>query len=291
MEIIRAKHMGFCFGVGKAIDICREVINSEENKKNKVYILGMIVHNETVVEKLKKEGFLEITEEDILEGKDILQKDDIVIVRAHGTTKKIFDILNNKGIKIVDATCIFVNVIRKTLVEMEKQGNEIIFIGDKEHPEVKGIMSFGKKVKIYMNLEELKKATILPEKKYCLLTQTTLNKKKLNEIKSYLEKFYKNVKILDKVCSATQVRQEAVTELAKTVDILIVIGGKNSSNTRKLYEISSEINKSTYLVEKVEDLKIGWFEKKEKVGITAGASTPEEIIIEIENWIRGIFNE
>jgi len=120
------------------------------------------------------------------------------------------------------------------------------------------------------------------------LTQTTLNKKKLEKIKSYLENSYQNVKILDKVCGATQVRQEAVEELAQQVDMLIVVGGKTSSNTKKLYDISISYNPNTYLIQDENDLKKEWFEGKNKIGITAGASTPEEIVIKIENQIRGI---
>ena len=171
---------------------------------------------------------------------------------------------------------------------MESQGYDIIFIGDKEHPEVKGIISFGNRVSVCSDLDELKELEIDPNKEYCLLTQTTLNKKKLEKIKSYLENTHQNVKILDKVCGATQVRQEAVEELAKQVDMLIVVGGKTSSNTKKLYDISMSFNPNTYLIQDESDLRKEWFEGKKKIGITAGASTPEEIVIKIENQIRGI---
>ena len=215
-------------------------------------------------------------------------KRDIVIIRAHGTSERIFNILKEKEVEIYDATCVFVTQIRKTLVEMEKKGYDILFIGDKNHPEVKGIISFGKRVTVCNDLEELQSIEIDPKKEYCLLTQTTLNKKKLEKIKSYLENSYQNVKILDKVCGATQVRQEAVEELAQQVDMLIVVGGKTSSNTKKLYDISISYNPNTYLIQDENDLKKEWFEGKNKIGITAGASTPEEIVIKIENQIRGI---
>lgn len=288
MEIIRAKHMGFCFGVAGAIETCHTVLKEEENKNKRIFILGMLVHNQYVVDKLKSEGFLIVEEKDILEKKDDLKQDDIVIIRAHGTLKKIYNILEEKGVKVYDATCKFVTHIRDTLIEMEKKGNEIIFIGDKEHPEVKGIISFGKDIRVFNELEEIKKAEIDENKNYCVLTQTTLNKKKLEKIKSFLENHYSNVNILDKVCGATQVRQEAVEELSKKVDILLVIGGKNSSNTKKLYDISKAINKNTYLIENEKELEENWFTDCKKVGITAGASTPEEIVINIENKIRGI---
>lgn len=288
MEIIRAKHMGFCFGVSGAIETCYNVLKETENLGKKIYILGMLVHNEFVVKKLEKEGFETIEEEDILKKRDKLKSGDIVIIRAHGTSEKVYNMLKEKNIKIYDATCIFVTQIRKTLIEMEAKGYDILFVGDKEHPEVKGIISFGKNIQVFKNLEEILKAEIKKDKKYCLLTQTTLNKKILEKIKSFLENHYSNVKISDKVCGATQVRQEAVEELAKEVDILLVIGGKNSSNTKKLYDISKTINEKTYLIESEKELEKNWFNGCEKIGITAGASTPEEIVINIENKIRGI---
>ncbi|WP_300340652.1 4-hydroxy-3-methylbut-2-enyl diphosphate reductase [Fusobacterium sp.] len=288
MEIIRAKHMGFCFGVSGAINICNKISEDESNFGKKTYILGMLVHNEHVVKNLEEQGFKIVEESTILEGRDELQEGDIVIIRAHGTSEKIFQILKDKKVEIHDATCVFVTQIRKTLVEMEKKGYDILFIGDKNHPEVKGIVSFGKRVNICGSLEELLNITLDPNKKYCLLTQTTLNKKKLEKIKNYIKENYSNVEILDKVCGATQVRQEAVEELAQIVDLLIVIGGKTSSNTKKLYDIATSYNPNTYLIQDETDLKNEWFQGKEKIGITAGASTPEEIVIKIENQIRGI---
>lgn len=288
MEIIRAKHMGFCFGVSGAINICNKISEDESNFGKRTYILGMLVHNEHVVKNLEEQGFKIVEESAILEGRDELQEGDIVIIRAHGTSEKIFQILKDKKVEIHDATCVFVTQIRKTLVEMEKKGYDILFIGDKNHPEVKGIVSFGKRVTICNDLEELLNITLDPNKKYCLLTQTTLNKKKLEKIKNYIKENYSNVEILDKVCGATQVRQEAVEELAQIVDLLIVIGGKTSSNTKKLYDIATSYNPNTYLIQDETDLKKEWFQGKEKIGITAGASTPEEIVIKIENQIRGI---
>ena len=290
MEIIRAKHMGFCFGVAGAIDICHKVLKEKANENRRVFILGMLVHNENVVEELKQDGFRIIEEEDILSGKDDLGENDIVIIRAHGTTQEVYCALSERKVKIYDATCVFVAKIRKTLVEMEKEGYNIVFIGDRNHPEVKGIISFGKNVQVCADLDELKKADIKSDREYCLLTQTTLNKKSLEKIKSYLENQHSNVKILDKICGATQVRQEAVEELAKVTDVLIVVGGKNSSNTKKLYEISKSFNPDTYLIQDESGLNPEWLKGKEKIGITAGASTPEKIVINIENKIRGIFN-
>lgn len=282
--------MGFCFGVSGAIDICHEVLKKEDIKKNNIYILGMLVHNEKVVQELSDLGFTILHEKDVLEKKDSLHEGDIVVIRAHGTTKEVYCLLNERKVKIYDATCIFVTKIRKKLEEMEKKGYNVLFIGDENHPEVRGIISFGEKTQVLNDINELKNFKIDKEKKYSLLTQTTLNTKMLKEIRDYIDSNFTNIEIANKVCGATQVRQEAVEELAKIVDIVIVVGGKKSSNTKKLYDIAKLYNEDTYLIQEASDIDVSWFRNKKKIGITAGASTPEEIVINIENNIRGIFN-
>lgn len=284
MEIIRAKHMGFCFGVLEAINIC----NSLADIKGRKFILGMLVHNSHVVEDMKNKGFNIIAEEDLLTEKDSLQEDDIVIIRAHGTSKQVYEKLEKRKVKIYDATCIFVSKIRQEVELANNEGYRILFVGDKNHPEVKGIISFTEKISIFETLEEAKNIKINENEKYLLSTQTTLNKKKFEEIKNFFQKTYKNIKIFDKICGATTVRQKSVEDLAKKVDIILIVGDRKSSNTRKLYEISSKLNKETYLIEDASELDLTLLSNKEKIGITAGASTPEEIIKKIENKIRGI---
>nr|WP_293995473.1 4-hydroxy-3-methylbut-2-enyl diphosphate reductase [uncultured Fusobacterium sp.] len=284
MEIIRAKHMGFCFGVLEAINIC----NSLKDEKRKKYILGMLVHNKYVMEDMKNKGFEVVTEEEILKGEDPLKEGDILVVRAHGTTKAIHERLKNKNITLYDATCIFVNKIKNEVDIANKNGYTILFVGDRNHPEVKGIISYADKIEIFETLEEAKQLKIEKNNKYLLSTQTTLNKKKFEEIKNFFQNVYENVKIFDKICGATSVRQKSVEELAPKVDLMLVIGDRKSSNTKKLYEISKRVNDETYLVESDEDLDLRIFKDKNTVGITAGASTPEEIIKNIENKIRGI---
>lgn len=284
MEIIRAKHMGFCFGVLEAINICNSLIDTKGRK----FILGMLVHNTHVVEDMRNKGFNIVTEEDLLAEKDSLQENDIVIIRAHGTSKQVYEQLKKRKVKIYDATCIFVSKIRQEVELANNEGYRILFVGDKNHPEVKGIISFTEKIDIFETLEEAKNIKIDENEKYLLSTQTTLNKKKFEEIKIFFQKTYKNIKIFDKICGATTVRQKAVEDLAKKVDIMLIVGDRKSSNTRKLYEISSKLNKDTYLIEDDSELDLSLLTNKEKIGITAGASTPEEIIKRIENKIRGI---
>ena len=287
MVIIRAEKMGFCFGVKKAVETCYEVADKIGTNK---YILGMVVHNKDVVKEMEKIGFKIVNEDEILQGEDFLKKGDIVIIRAHGTTSQIIDKLKEKEVEIYDATCIFVDRIKEILIEREALGDEIIFIGDKEHPEVKGIISFGKNVNVFKNLEELKESSLKNSKRYSVLTQTTLNKSKFLEIKEYLEKYYSNAQIFDRICGATSERQEATKKLAKLCDVVIVIGDLKSSNSKKLLEVALTNNPKSYLVQNENELDLSIFSKEMKIGITAGASTPEDIIKKIENKIRGNFN-
>jgi len=285
LEIIRAKQMGFCFGVKGAVELTEELV--EERPDKKIYMLGMLVHNEYVIDKLLSKGVHILDEDLLLEDKTDLAEGDIVVVRAHGTIKPVYDKLMEKKAEIHDAACIFVTNIRKTLQEKEEEGYEILFLGDINHQEVRGIISFGKNVRVIAGIEELKTIEIENDKKYALLTQTTLNKNKFLEVKKYIESNYHNIDIFDKICGATYVRQKAVEELAKKVDLLLVVGGKRSSNTKKLYEISKKINLNTYLIQDEKSIDRIWFEDVKRVGITAGASTPEEVIEKIENIIRG----
>nr|WP_314656479.1 bifunctional 4-hydroxy-3-methylbut-2-enyl diphosphate reductase/30S ribosomal protein S1 [uncultured Fusobacterium sp.] len=285
MEIIRAKHMGFCFGVLEAINVC----NSLVEEKGRKYILGMLVHNKQVVEDMQRKGFKLVTEDELLEDMDELEEGDIVVIRAHGTSKSVHEKLKERKVKVFDATCIFVNKIRQEIEIANEKGYSILFVGDRNHPEVKGIISFADDIQIFESFEEAKKLKIDLDKTYLLSTQTTLNKKKFEEIKKYFKENYKNVVIFDKICGATAVRQKAVEDLATKVEVMIIVGDTKSSNTKKLYEISKKLNDNSYLVENEEQLDLTIFRDKEVVGITAGASTPEETIMNIEKKIRGIY--
>ena len=285
MEIIRAKHMGFCFGVLEAINVC----NSLVEEKGRKYILGMLVHNKQVVENMEKKGFKLVKEEELLENTDNLKENDIVVVRAHGTSRKVHEKLKERKVKIYDATCVFVNKIRQEIETANEKGYNILFMGDKNHPEVKGVISFADNIQIFESLEEAMEVKIDSDKTYLLSTQTTLNKKKFEEVKKYFKENYQNVIIFDKICGATAVRQKAVEDLAVKADIVIIVGDTKSSNTKKLYEISKKLNSESYLVENEEQLDLTIFRGKEVIGITAGASTPEETIMNIEKKIRGTY--
>ena len=285
MEIIRAKYMGFCFGVLEAINVC----NSLVEEKGKKYILGMLVHNKQVVEDMQRKGFRLVTEEELLQDVDSLKENDIVVIRAHGTSKKVHEKLKERKVKVFDATCIFVNKIRQEIEIANEKGYSILFMGDRNHPEVKGVISFADDIQIFESYEEATKLKIDLDKTYLLSTQTTLNKRKFEEVKKFFKENYKNVIIFDKICGATAVRQKAVEDLAVKVELMIVVGDTKSSNTKKLYEISKKLNDNTYLIENEEQLDLDIFSGKKVVGISAGASTPEETIMNIEKKIRGIY--
>lgn len=286
LEVSRAEKMGFCIGVNDAVHLAENLLEKRTNK-GKIYMLGMIVHNKLVIENLLEKGITFLEEKDILEDNIKLSEDDLVIVRAHGSLKKIYGILETKHAIVSDAACIFVKRARDLLINREKEGYKIIFIGDKDHPEVKGIISHGTNVAVYKNLDELKKNNLKTDEKYFFLAQTTLNMKTYKEIKEYVAVNLKNSDVGNTICGATYERQKAVEKLAHENEVVLVIGGKNSSNTKKLYLISKQINEKTYWIEDKNEIDFNWFEGIKKVGITAGASTPEKSIQEIENSIKG----
>ncbi len=278
----RAEKMGFCFGVKEAVELA-ETVKSDQ----KTYMLGMLVHNEEVIKSLEEKGITIVTEEEVLEGKDKIKAGDSVIIRAHGTIKKIYEILNEKNVTIYDVACIFVKRSREELMHYEKEGYKIIFVGDEFHPEVRGIISFGEDVTVIKDFDELKKYDFDKSKKYYILAQTTLNKNLFKEMIDYLEENHKNCKIGNTICGATFERQNAVEKLSTEVDVMLIIGGKNSSNTKKLYNISKGTNERSYLIQTHKDIDFKWFEDGDKIGITAGASTPDEIVEKIESILLG----
>ncbi len=286
--IYKASKMGFCFGVKQAIELSENIL--EKHKKSNIYMFGMLVHNSRVIEDLKKKGIKFLNEDGISN----LKASDIVIVRAHGTRKEIYEKLKTKKVKIYDAACIFVKKSRELLQKKEKEGKKIIFIGDKKHPEVLGIVSYAiQDVKIYENEKEFFKniKEIKNNKKYFLLFQTTFSNKIKNIIEDKIKSEYPEIETGDTICGATYERQKSTDQLSKEVEVMIVVGDKKSSNTKKLYELSKKHNLNTYLIQSKEELKIKYFENKEKIGITAGASTPEATIKEIEKKINIIMSE
>ncbi len=272
MKIILAKTAGFCFGVNNAVSIAYNLL---ENKQDKIYMLGSIIHNEQVVDDLKQKGIIKIS--------DICEADEEgkIIVRAHGVSPDIYEEAGNRHQRIIDATCPYVNKIQKLVSEKQKEGYTIVIAGDRNHPEVQGINGWcSNKALIADNPDEVE---LFPdiEEPVCLVAQTTITKEKFESIYYKLKEKCKNVLKFDTICNATSSRQEEAAEIARISDMMLVIGSKKSSNTQKLVEICKKYCVETYLIETYGDLPPINIQKIKTLGITAGASTPERIIEEV----------
>ena len=283
MEVIVAKSAGFCFGVKRAVDM----VFDEVKNGGDIYTYGPIIHNESVVKELSEEGVR------VLNSRDELKKltSGTVIIRSHGVEKDIYDIIRRNGLKLVDATCPFVLKIHKTVEAEAQKGSNIVITGDREHPEVKGIISFaGKKVTVINSVKEADIYVAEDEKPVCVVSQTTFNVNKFKDIIEIFKKKEYSVNVVNTICSATQQRQEEAKNIASKADCMIVIGGASSSNSRKLYEICKGLCDNTVFVQTLEDLVSQSFSLSRSsacVGITAGASTPNYIIEEVQRYVRG----
>ena len=281
MEVIVAKTAGFCFGVERAVNKVYEQINKQDGRP--IYTYGPIIHNEEVVKDLEKKGVQVIETEDELRQ----LKEGIVIIRSHGVGRHIYDLLEENQIEIVDATCPFVKKIHRIVKEENEKGRRVIIIGNEKHPEVEGIKGWAGADTIVVESEkQIEKLTIGPEEKLSIVSQTTFNYKKFQElVEKFLKKGY-DISVLNTICNATQERQSEARRIASEVDAMIVIGGKSSSNTQKLYEICRRECENTYYIQTVDDLEPESVSSVRSVGITAGASTPKNIIKEVHTNVR-----
>ena len=274
MKVTLAESAGFCFGVKRAVDLVYE----ESLEAEQVYTYGPIIHNEDVVEDLKKKGVEVINSSEEL--KDIAEG--TIIIRSHGVSKDTFEEMNRNGRKVMDATCPYVLKIHKVVAQHSEEGRYIIVVGSAEHPEVEGIVGWcNGPVQVVKDEEEAAKIELNPNQKVCIVSQTTFNYKKFQDIVEIISKKGYDILVLNTICNATQVRQTEAKELAKQSEAMIVIGGKNSSNTRKLFEICKNECENTYYIQTLSDLDLEKFKSFQSVGITAGASTPYHIIKEV----------
>lgn len=280
MEVIVAKSAGFCFGVKRAVDSVYKEINNSEKP---IYTYGPIIHNEQVVKDLENKGVKVINTEKELEA---LYKGTIII-RSHGVSKKIYDIIEKQNLRIVDATCPFVKKIHNIVHEESEKGKKIIIIGNDKHPEVEGIKGWVLGDAIVINCEEdIKKLDSLNISSLCIVSQTTFNYNKFKYLVEIINKKGYDINVVNTICNATHVRQVEAKEIASSVDAMIVIGGKSSSNTQKLYDICKNECSNTYYIQTVEDLDLCNVESLKSIGITAGASTPKNIIEEVVLNVR-----
>jgi len=269
VDIIVAKNAGFCFGVDRAVKITKEELRKD---KTDIYSYGPLIHNPQAVEKLKGKGLNTVDEfESIQKGR--------IIVRSHGIPKSIQDSIINSGLELIDCTCPYVIAVHKKVNEYSSKGYDIVIVGDKNHPEVIGINGWCEDKAYIINSQD--DANSLPEfKKVCVVSQTTNRLDKFVDLSKIVEEKSEEVVLFNTICNATKLRQEAAEELAQEVDAMIVLGGKESSNTIKLAEISKKFCKDVYHVETIDELDFNVLQNLNKIGITAGASTPDWIIKE-----------
>lgn len=283
MEVIVAKSAGFCFGVERAVN---SVYSEIENDKKPIYTFGPIIHNEQVVDDLENKGVKVINYEKELTSLE----SGTVIIRSHGVSKKIYEIIEKQGLRIVDATCPFVKKIHNIVQEESKNGKRIVIIGNDNHPEVEGIKGWVLGDAIVINCEDdIKKLERLGDTSICIVSQTTFNYNKFKYLVEIIDKKGYDINVVNTICNATHVRQVEAKEIASKVDAMIVIGGKSSSNTQKLYDICKSECSDTYYIQTVKDLDLCNVESLKSIGITAGASTPKNIIEEVVLNVRDEF--
>ena len=305
MEVIVAEHAGFCFGVTKAVDTVYEQIAKKSDGENvgNIYTYGPIIHNETVVSDLEKKGVSVIDSIDDLRNladrfeenrkngsSDEDKAKGTIVIRSHGVTREVQELIEKTGLDVIDATCPFVKRIHKVVLEESNKGASIIVVGSANHPEVEGIVSYvNGKVFVIDGPESAAKFSENKETNYTVVAQTTFNKKKFQETVEIFKNNGYNINIVNTICNATDERQTEAEEIASRADAMIVIGGAHSSNSRKLYEICKEKCADTYFIQTLEDLHLNLTGNVKLIGITAGASTPKNIIEEVQNYVRTNF--
>ncbi|MCD7771484.1 MAG: bifunctional 4-hydroxy-3-methylbut-2-enyl diphosphate reductase/30S ribosomal protein S1 [Oscillospiraceae bacterium] len=286
-----AKTAGFCFGVDRAVKIAYET--AEKGTDKKIYTLGPLIHNPSVVEDLEKRGI------SVINSPSEASEGDTVIIRSHGVGRDVFEELESRGVNIVDATCPFVTKIHKLVAERTKAGDLVLIAGDKDHPEVQGILGWtdsdnsgGGCAEVFPNCVELvkllRKNCEKPKKGVAILSQTTYNIRMWNQCIGAVSEF-SGITVYDTICTATEKRQSEASELSRKCDTMLIIGGRNSSNTKKLYDVCSG-NSRCYLIEDSRELKDIDFSTAKSVGISAGASTPAYIIEEVKKDMTEILS-
>ena len=286
MEVKVAKTAGFCFGVQRAVDKVYELIGSCPDR---LFTLGPIIHNEEVVNDLEKKGVRVASEDDLR----TLPEGSTVVIRSHGVGKKVYDHLEEYGLSYVDVTCPFVLKIHRIVEKESRAGAHIVIIGDPDHPEVVGICGWCMGPYTVIRTEQDALDFVFPaDKSICIVSQTTFNYNKFKDLVEILsKKRYDNtvlniLNILNTICNATEERQKEAKSIAGEVDTMLVVGGRHSSNTQKLFEICKKECENTYYIQTPVDLDSEMFQCSSYVGITAGASTPKKIIEEVQEHVR-----
>ena len=275
MEVTVAKTAGFCFGVKRAVEKVYEQIGKTEKP---IYTYGPIIHNEQVVGDLQEKGV------EVIDTREELKtiRDAVVVIRSHGVGKDVYDILKENGVEIVDATCPYVKKIHRIVEKQTAEGRRVLIVGSEDHPEVQGIKGWGdERTKVIENMDDFRRLELPEDEKLCIVSQTTFNYKKFQDLVEKISKTRYDITVLNTICNATQERQVEAMRIASQVDVMLVIGGKHSSNTQKLYDICRKECKNTYYIQTLGDFNPECISSVRSVGITAGASTPNNIIEEV----------
>ncbi|MBD3313878.1 4-hydroxy-3-methylbut-2-enyl diphosphate reductase [Candidatus Woesearchaeota archaeon] len=276
MEIILAKNKGMCFGVRRALDLAFKAAGP-----GRIYTYGPLVHNKDVVKDLEDKG-ISITElDDIKQG-------DLIIIRAHGVSDKELDAIKKKGAEVIDATCPFVSKVKKDAKEMQEKGFRVVMLGQKDHPEIRGIAESLRDPIIISSTEDAREMKQeIKDKRIGFVSQTTQSEKSFNGVLEVLKDVCAEVDVSNTICNATSERQESAKRTASESDIMLVVGDKRSANTNKLAELCSEITETRH-IENVSELRPEWFKGMKTAGITAGASTPDWIVDEVVDRLKQI---
>ena len=284
MRLTTADSAGFCFGVNRAMDRVNQLI---ESGVSPIYTYGPLIHNEEVIRELAQKGVVVIHEEEEL----VTLTSGILVIRSHGIGKDLFQKLAKLPLEVIDMTCPFVKKIHSIVEEHTLLNEQIIVIGDPKHPEVKGIVGWGQKGQIHVicDLADVDNFQGKVDDKYCIVAQTTTNALKFKELVEKMRKKGYDIIVLNTICNATSTRQAEAKTLAAQNDAMIVIGGKASSNTQKLFEICKMECENTYYIQTIDDLNLNQIRSYHSVGITAGASTPNKIIEEVQKNVRNEF--
>lgn len=276
MEIYVARRAGFCFGVKRAMGIARNTAQGSE----RVYTLGPLIHNPQAVEELKRSGIVSVGDIRDVEGGKL-------IIRSHGVTLGEMEEIGRRGVEFVDATCPFVKKAQDHVKRLAEEGYFVVIVGDRNHPEVKGLVSYGgSEVMAIGGVEEV--GEVPRKRRIGVVAQTTQPIDVLKKVVEALIPRVSELRVYNTICNATAVRQEESVELARKVDCMIVVGGYNSANTNRLAELCREIQERTYHIEVADEIRPEWLKGVERVGITAGASTPQWIIDEVVERIKAL---
>jgi len=271
MKIKVANHSGFCFGVKRAINIAKNALRDSKYREN-IYSLGQIIHNPQVVRLLSEKGLYVVSDIDAI-------KKGALIISSHGAPQKIIEKIKRKKIKLIDATCPFVKYAHDIIKRLKRDGYKIFVVGDKNHPEVKALLSTVGKKNLYIRGAKAKKIA--------LVSQTTQNRDNyIKEISDILKADFNEARIFNTICNDTARRQSLTREFLKECDVMVVVGGKNSANTKRLHHICRENRVDSYHIETDAELKSGFFLKKKCVGVVSGASTPEKTVKKVAERIK-----